>query len=160
MKSCTPFVLGASLLFCSSCREKVTGPESTIPIVFSGYSTPCLSHGVAKTSSGDSFVYLFTDSLVIDEAETASCASNYAFAPGYVIRVDTLLLTVADTLSASANCFCGYDVHFSFSNLPDDRYTIVRIRSWKEHDLTPPYSPFKFLTMYDTTYIGEVVRSR
>lgn len=160
MKSYTPFVLGASLLFLASCKEKVTGPETTIPIVFAGYSTQCLSHGIAKISSAGSFVYLFTDSLVIDDAETTSCSTTYPFAPGYALHPDTLTLVAADTLLASANCFCAYNVHFAFSNLPYDRYVVIRIRSWKEHDLTPPYSPYNYLTLYDTTYLGEVVRSR
>ncbi len=160
LKSFTPILLGASLLFCPSCKEKVTGPETSLPVVFSGYSTKCLSHGIAKMSFVDSLVYIFSDSLVIDDPETTSCSNTYPFAPGYNLRLDTLTLIIADTTLASANCFCGYNVHFAFSNLPDDRYTVVRIRSWKEHDLTPPYSPYKYVTMFDTTYLGEVFRSR
>ena len=160
MKSLHAFLLGVILLYCWSCKEKVTGPETTTPIVFAGFSTICLSHGIQKISSVDSLVYTFTDSLVIDDAETTSCSKGYPFAPRYSVHLDTLTLTVADTLLASANCICAYNVHFSFSNLPDNNYYVIRIRSWIEPDPTAPSYPYKFVTYYDTTYLGDVSRKR
>ena len=161
MKIFNTILLGAILLYCSSCKEKSTAPETTADIVFSGYSTTCLSHGISKVSV-DSLVYSFTDSLVIDYLIEANCCPNSnRFILGYGINLDTLTIQIADTGRSECNCVCSYNTHFVFSNLSDDHYFVRRIHSWREYYPVgysdPDYG--KYTVGYDTTYLGEVFRS-
>jgi hypothetical protein len=161
MKRFSPFFLGTILLFCSSCKDKGTDPGTRPDVVFSATSSGCLGSGFSKIFTVDSMYYVFTDSLIINYSTATNCANDsLRFTLGYATRNDTLTLLITDRASHNSNCLCGYLHRFAFSNLPNDHYVVRSIFSWKQADRTPPYDPFRLITVYDTTFIGDVFRTR
>lgn len=155
MNSTRFIIIMLCLVFSFSCKDKSTGPNTGAHVLFSGYSSKCLSDGLTKVASIDSLSYSFVDSLVIDYFIGANCCpDSNRFVLGYGINQDTIAIQIADTAQSVCKCVCFYDTHFAFSNLSSDHYFLRLIHSYRD------YLQFgEFTTYYDTASLGEVFRT-
>lgn len=143
------------LVFSFSCKDNSTGPNTGANVLFSGYSSKCLSNGLSKVASSDSLSYSFVDSLVINYLIEANCCPDSdRFVLGYSINQDTLAIQIADTDQSTCKCVCSYNTHFVFLNLTGDHYYLNLIYSWRDYLQVGEYT-----TYYDTTSLGEVFQT-
>lgn len=116
---------GTSILLLFLCNEKSFDWKSDIS--FSYRSSKCITDANDENVFADSsFVYSFTDSLVIDFLVRANCCpdSNRFLTTFDKSIVDTLFISVTDTAQNLCYCTCRYMIHAVFQNLPGNHYVV------------------------------------
>jgi hypothetical protein len=129
--------LGIVLPFFFSCNEKSVDLKHDI--LFSYRFGSCITGENGENILIDSsFVYSFTDSLVIDFSVPANCCPDSdRFDVIYnLLNEDTLVVSVADTAQNLCYCNCSYMIHAVFQELPDNHYVVrCRLNNYKgTHD--------------------------
>ena len=135
MKSRKVLVMALSCVFIA-CEEKSSNPDTTS---FSFTSSKCVSQGLLKETTLDSlFTYTFNQDLVIDFTVWSNCCpDSNRFSVSHVIRTDTVIITVTDTVPDMCHCVCPYLIHAQVTNLPLNQY-VVRCRFENESTCNDP----------------------
>ena len=89
----------------------------------------CLSTLRASATPDSCFSYQFHDVLVVDFCATANCCPDInRFSTEYLIRNDTIAVTIADTAAHLCRCTCTYNLHAEYSELTGNQYLFVVYR--------------------------------